>query len=55
MTFPRAVVLLCALAALADGAVWEAVFLVLFVVVLWVFWPAGVGRRPVPFRIWWHR
>lgn len=49
MTIVRAILLLCALAALLDGAVLEAVGLVLFVVVLFAAWPEGWGRRPVPF------
>lgn len=52
MTIVRAVLLLCALLALLDGAVWEAVGLTVFVVVLWLAAPGGVGQRPVGFRVW---
>ena len=52
MTVPRVVLLLCAVAAGADGAFLEALGLVALVVVLCVFWPAGVAQRPGPFRVW---
>lgn len=52
MTVVRVVLLLCALLALLDGAVWECVGLVVFVLVLFLAWPEGVGRRPVPFTVW---
>lgn len=46
MTTTRAILLCMAVLALADGAVWEAVGIVGFVVAL-AMWPRGRGRR------WW--
>lgn len=51
MTVPRAIVLLCAALALADGAVLEAVGLVLFAIVLCA---SGGGRRSRGLRFRWH-
>jgi hypothetical protein len=48
----RGVLLLCALLALSDGAAWEAVGLVAFVVVLCVAWPGGAAQRPVGVTVW---
>lgn len=53
MTLVRAILLGCALMALLDGDVGQAIFIVLFVVVLVVAAPGGVWQRPVPFRVWW--
>lgn len=52
MTIVRGVLLLCALVALLDGAIWEAVGLGAFVLVPFVAEPGGWGQRPVGFRIW---
>jgi hypothetical protein len=52
VTGPRAILLLCALLALLDGDVWEAVGLAGVAAVLFIAWPDGFGQRPVPFRVW---
>lgn len=53
MTIPRLVVLACSVLALFAGAIWEAIGLLAFVLVLFWAWPEGIGQRPVPFRFWW--
>lgn len=52
MTWTRLILVLLALLALADGAVYEAIGIAVVVVVLAVRWPRGAGRRPVPIRMW---
>lgn len=53
MTFPRVVLIACAVLALVDGALWEAAGIAAFVVVLVLFFPDGVSPRPWPLRVWW--
>lgn len=53
MTGVRVAVLACAVLAIADGDVLEALGLLLFVVVLCVAWPGGVAPRPVGVTVWW--
>lgn len=53
MTVVRGVLIACAVLALADGELWEAVGLAAFVLVLVVAAPGGVAPRPRPFRVWW--
>lgn len=54
MTGPRAIVLLCAVMALVDGAFWEAVGLAVFALVLFVARPNPRDRRPRGVRFRWH-
>lgn len=53
MTWPRFVLLVLGVLALIDGAWLEAFGLGLVVLALCIGWPGGIGRRPVPFTVWW--
>lgn len=48
----RVILLGCAVVAVLDGAVWEALGIAAFVVVLMVAAPGGLAPRPWPFRVW---
>lgn len=48
----RAMLLVCAVLAIVDGAVLEGVGIAAFVVVLFVAWPGGVWQRPVGLTVW---